>query len=530
MLSILMVALGGAGTLAALAVAAWAYARREIHRATRDADARLRATQEEVRDARRTGALRVQEERIALEKRSQEAFGREKNELSEYAVELAEREKLLDSREDQARSVAAGLDTKAEEIESIERQAARLRSEAEVRQSSQLQRLEERSGWTRSRALKQRVRDRVSRTELALQKRLSQQRQWLEQNAVMEARRQMAAAVDRYNGVGHLERIQNSIPIADAATREALSDPNGRAHQIFRADIGCELWSEAQSDALTVRSDDPLAREIARRVLRQLANRAISDPDRVRNIVVDVRNEVEREVQNAARKAIKLLDLGRMHPEVLQLVGRLKFRLSYSQNQWKHAIEVAYLAGMMAEELGEDVRMARRGGLLHDIGKAMTHDHEGSHAVLGAQVARRCGEHEIIANAIGSHHNDEPPNSAIAHIVTAADALSGARPGARRENATSYMGRLQEIQRIASSFRAVERVDIMHAGREVRIVVAGDERGDVDHSRHGAPAVLDSELYPLAQQVARTLEEEVTYAGQIRVTVIRESRSVAIAR
>jgi ribonuclease Y len=165
---------------------------------------------------------------------------------------------------------------------------------------------------------------------------------------------------------------------------------------------------------------------------------------------------------------------------------------------------------------------------LHDIGKAMTHDHEGSHAVLGAQVARRCGEDELIANAIGSHHNDEPPHGPIALVVTAADAMSGARPGARRENAAAYMGRLHDINRIASAFPHVERVDIMHAGREVRVVVASDERGSIDERHHG-PALKDADLFPLAQKIARTLEEEITYAGQIRVTVIRETRSISVA-
>jgi len=212
-------------------------------------------------------------------------------------------------------------------------------------------------------------------------------------------------------------------------------------------------------------------------------------------------------------------------------VGRLKFRLSYSQNQLKHAIEVGYLAGMIAQELGLNVLQARRGGLLHDIGKAMTHDHEGSHAVLGAEVARRCGEEEIIANAIGSHHNDEPMETPIAHIVTAADAISGARPGARRETVTLYLDRINSIQKIASRSKAVERVDVMHAGREVRVVIAGQDRGDIEDTDQRSTIDFDDEqLHPLAEEIARELEEEVIFPGQIRVTVIRESRSVSIAK
>jgi ribonuclease Y len=279
-----------------------------------------------------------------------------------------------------------------------------------------------------------------------------------------------------------------------------------------------------------VRGDDPLARELARRVLRQLAALKDCDPDKIRAAARTLKMEVDREVQAAGRRAARVLEVGRLHPDILHLVGRLKYRLSYSQNQWRHSIEVGYLAGMMAEELGLDVAQARRGGLLHDIGKAMTHDHEGSHAVLGAEVARRCGEEEIVANAIGAHHNDEPPKSAIAHIVTAADAMSGARPGARRESVTQYLNRIQDLQRIASRSPAVRRVDIMQAGREVRVVVAGEERGAIDASeRHDGPIVADADIQPLAQEIARSIQSELTFAGQIKVTVIRESRSVAIA-
>jgi ribonuclease Y len=393
-----------------------------------------------------------------------------------------------------------------------------------------LQSLEERAGVRRQAALGRTVRERVGRYELTTARRLRRSQEHNEQNAVVLARRVMAVAVDRYHGVGHLERIQNTIFIPDRRTLLALGDPTGPAHTIFVERIGCELWCDEAAGALTVRGDDPLGREVARRVLRQLANRSISEPDRVQEITEVVLDEVQREVHNAARKAIRALGLGPMDPAISELVGRLKFRLSYSQNQWKHAIEVGYLAGILAEELGLDVRLARRGGLLHDIGKALTHEREGSHAVLGAEVARRCGEHEIVANAIGSHHFDEPPATPLAYVVTAADAMSGARPGARRESAQSSVDRIRAIHEIAGRAHAmIERVDIMSAGREVRVIVGADERGDTE-ARAPAQVLRDADLYPLAQRIARELEEEITFAGQIRVTVIRESRSVTIAR
>ena len=294
--------------------------------------------------------------------------------------------------------------------------------------------------------------------------------------------------------------------------------------------IGFELRTIAEKkNTLLVQGDNPLAREVARRVIRQLANRSITAPNKVRAISSRTREEVEREVQNAGRKATRIFGMKNVHPEVLELVGRLKFRLSYSQNQLKHAIEVAYLSGLMAEELGLNIAHAQRGGLLHDIGKALTHEREGSHAVLGAEVARRCGEDEVIANAIGSHHHDEPMETPIATIVTAADALSGARPGARRETATLFLERVQQIEEIARRDSGVERVEIMHGGREVRVIVGGQQLGHDAAEQKGKSPIGDEALHPLAEDIAQDIEDEVIYPGQVRVTVIRESRATSIA-
>ena len=504
-----------------------------LHQAERDAAALRAQTGAETAALGAEARERAERQRLELERRSRDELARERADLEEYEGELGERESLLASREAQLDGAEEAARVAEERIAALGARADELRAAADAALERTLQGLEERASLTREAALSRTIRERVGRFELATARRLRRAEEQIEQNAVPQSRRVMTVAVDRYQGVGHLERIHNTIAIPDRATLLALGDPGGPAYAVFQERIGCELWCDEEGGSLTVRGDDPLAREVARRVLRQLANRAIGDPDRVREIADTVLDEVHREVHNAARKAARALGLGPMDPAIAELVGRLKFRLSYSQNQWKHAIEVGHLAGMMAEELGLDVGLARRGGLLHDIGKAMTHEREGAHAVLGAEVARRCGEHETVANAIGSHHNDEPPATAIAHVVTAADAMSGARPGARREHAAAYLGRIQDIQRIAAGFPAVERVDIMHAGREVRVVVAGDERGDVDDraaTRHGRQLLRDHDLHPLAQDISRAIEEEITFAGQIRVTVIRETRSVAVAR
>ena len=341
------------------------------------------------------------------------------------------------------------------------------------------------------------------------------------------AKRVLNITLNRFDSIGHLERVSNHFEMPTAAY-DMLADPNAPLNRLLNETLDVELW-ERQPATIGIRGENPLGREAARRVLRRLSQDWTPSRDKILHLCNATNRQLEQEVRAAGRAAIQTLELERVHPEIEELVGRLKFRLSYSQNQLLHAIEVAKLSGLLADELGLDVKMALRGGLLHDIGKAMTHDHEGSHAVLGAEVARRCGEPEVVANAIGSHHNDEPMNSPIAHIVTAADALSGARPGARRETASLYLARMQQLSDIAQSHgNNVERVDIMHAGREIRLAVPGTERHHGEKMR--ASHFDDESMIELAENVAQSIEEEVVYPGQIRVTVIRESRVSSVAR
>jgi len=465
-----------------------------------------------------------------LDRRAAEELAAEEDDLKDYDRELTEREEVSTTRDRESGEwetlVKADEQAVAKERETLE--LLRLEFDDLVKRAQAC--LETQSGVTAAEAIEQVVNEAKEKAQLAAQILVREREDLTSKESAGLATRLLGTVLERYDGMGHLERIQNTVEIPDAKTVAALADTSSPASQAFRDETNCELVCDTELNTVTVRGDDPLGREIARRVVRQIANRPTTAVDRIRALGRQVKDEVEREVQNAGRKAARSLNLRDVHPEVLHLVGRLKFRLSYSQNQLKHAVEVATIAGMLAEELGLDVMLARRGGLLHDIGKAMTHDHEGSHAVLGATVARKCGEVEAVANAIGSHHNDEPMKSPAAFLVTAADALSGARPGARRESVTQYISRMEEIQEIASRARVVRRVDVMHAGREVRVIVAGEEQGAIDDSeRQGGYVLADKDLQPLAQAIAKDLEQEVTFAGQIKVTVIRESRAVAIA-
>lgn len=474
---------------------------------------------------------RVRRDFAALCATTQAALEGYRAELAEHEADLCERERLVEGREQSAVELDAHCDTALASCRTLEVESERLSRAAAGKDSERLVALETKSGTVRDELREQLVREQVGKIELSALMRLREREAATEVAAPLESRRVMQLAIERYDGASHLERTHNSIPIEQREMFALLADATGACHVAFVAESGCELVCDEPSRSATVRGDDPLARELARRVVRQLASLHECDADRVRQLMQQTRTEIDREVVTAARRACRQLDIGRVHPDLQNLVGRLKYRLSYSQNQLKHSIEVAYLAGLMAEELGLDRQAARRGGLLHDIGKAMTHDHDGSHALLGADVARRCGEDDAIVNAIAAHHNDEPARTALANLVAAADALSGARPGARRESVTQYLHRIAELQRIASRSPAVHRVDIMQAGRDVRVIVAGEERGCVEGGeRHNGPLLADSDLGPLAQEIARGIERDLTFAGQIRVTVIRESRAVAIAR
>ena len=457
--------------------------------------------------------------------------------LTEGLSALQDSENAINAREAHQNKRSAHIESSFETVNSLQQATRRTRREtqesytsAKALTATRRRALETQSGLLTADLHQEFIKTQVDAVSLQARRRGRLQAEELQKQQQGRARRLLTTAMQRYNGVGHLERIQNSIAIPNRQTFDSWLDPNGKAHRALTDEIPFELESDPDAGHLIVRGDNPLAREIARRALRQIANRSINNPQKIRTIARQCTEEVEREVQNAGQRAIRTLRIGQVHPEIQGLVGRLKFRLSYSQNQLKHAVEVGYLAGLMAEEAGLDVRTARRGGLLHDIGKAMTHDHEGSHAVLGAEVARRCGEAEIIANAIGAHHNDEPMESPIAHIVTAADAISGARPGARRETATLYLERVTQIQEIARRHPGIERVDVMNGGREVRVIVESQDQGDVENIVTNIKNLPDSELHPLAQRIARALEEEVVFPGQVKVTVIRESKSVSIAR
>lgn len=330
------------------------------------------------------------------------------------------------------------------------------------------------------------------------------------------AKRILDVASQRYYGHYLTERLLSNLPITPELA-DKIGGEEGSGFLMIGEVANVKLTLSEDRTSIRLEGQDSFGREIARRALSRFArNLPRGGPEGFRRAVQVIAEELERETLELGRKAFKELEIPRAHPDIVRLVGRLNYRTSYSQNQWKHAVEVAFLCGMVAAELRLDVKIARRAALMHDIGKSLTHAIDGSHAVIGADYARRLGESEVVANAIGAHHLDEPFNSPYAYIVAAADAMSGARPGARHEQEGSHIQRLEDLERLAMTIAGIERVYALQAGRELRVHVHENQVDDV------RAAQLSSEL-------AEKISDSLVFPGQIKVTVIRELTAIAIA-
>ncbi|MGH7545347.1 MAG: ribonuclease Y, partial [Gemmatimonadota bacterium] len=335
--------------------------------------------------------------------------------------------------------------------------------------------------------------------------------------AAERAQRVIAAAVQRHASEFVHERTVSVVQLPSDDMKGRIIGREGRNIRSFENLTGVDVIVDDTPEAVILSAFDPVRREVARLAMERLVHDGRIHPGRIEELVVKAKKEVEEGMRQAAEEVSYELGIHNLHADLVDTLGRLKFRTSYGQNQLQHAREVALLAGHMAAELGLDVALCKRMGLLHDVGKGMTHDHEGSHVDLGYELCKRCGEADPILNAIKAHHDDEPARYPETFIVTAADAISGARPGARRESFEAYVKRLEKLEEIASSFKGVEKVFAIQAGREVRVMVKADE-------------VTDEEMARLSEETARRIEKELQYPGQIKIVVVRETRAVDFAR
>jgi len=337
------------------------------------------------------------------------------------------------------------------------------------------------------------------------------------EEAAEKAKRVIGTAIQRYASEYVAERTVSVVPLPSDDMKGRLIGREGRNVRALEAATGTDLIIDDTPEAITISCFNPVRREIARLAIGKLVADGRIHPTRIEEVVQKCEKEVEGVCKEAGEQAVFDLGLHRVHPDLVRLLGGLKFRSSYAQNLLAHSVEVGYLAGIMAGELGLSVKTARRAGLLHDIGKAVDHEHEGPHATVGAQVAKKYGESPKVCQAIAAHHEDVPHESVLDHIVDAANRLSGQRPGARRETLESYVQRLTDLEKIAKSYQGVDKAYALQMGREVRVIVENSQLSDEG-------AVL------LSRDLAKRIEAEATYPGQVRVCVIRETRASEYAK
>ncbi|HMU54751.1 MAG TPA: ribonuclease Y [Nitrospira sp.] len=337
------------------------------------------------------------------------------------------------------------------------------------------------------------------------------------ENAEREAREIITGSIQRVVRDYVSESTISVVPIPNDAMKGRIIGREGRNIRAIEAATGIDLIIDETPEAVIISGFDPLRREIAKVSLERLMQDGRIHPTRIEEIVEKVKVEIDKLMYEEAEKIIFELGLSDFHPELIKVLGRLKYRTSYGQNNLYHAREAAYICGMMASELGLDVRLARRGALLHDIGKAVSHEEEGPHAMLGAEIAKKYGESEKIVNAIAAHHEQVEPMCPESVLVAAAEALSAARPGARREALESYVKRLEKLESLAHAQKGVQKAYAIQAGREIRVIVRQED-------------VTDNESFQLSRDLAKKIEQELTYPGQIKVTVIRESRYIEYAK
>ncbi|RDV38958.1 ribonuclease Y [Bradymonadaceae bacterium TMQ3] len=441
--------------------------------------------------------------RRAEQQKIEERLSNRESNLDARAERLDEREEAVKTREQQVAESEAQFSSRELELE-------RQRGEVELV-------LEKVAGYSAEQARAELVARMVNQAELEANRKIKVIEEQAEEEADKRAQKIISVAVQRYAGDFVAEKCVSVVSLPSDDMKGRIIGREGRNIRALEAASGVDIIIDDTPEAVIVSGFDPVRREIARRSLDKLIADGRIHPTRIEEVVAKTDQEVAQSIKEAGEQAAFELGIHGLHPELIKMVGRLKYRTSYGQNMWSHSIEVGFLCGLMASELGVNVKMARRAGLLHDIGKALTHEQEGSHAIIGADLCRKYGEHEIVRNAVAAHHNDEPQNSVIAHLVIASDALSGARPGARREILETYVKRLEDLERISMGFKGVEKTYAIQAGREIRVMV---EHGSID----------DAGAFALSRDIARKIEDELTYPGQIKVTVIRETRAIDYAR
>lgn len=497
-------------------------------KAALEAENARRKAEEEVKAARRKAQLDTESAKRSAEIEARELALKARQE-AEAAVENQRKElKVLETR---LSGREEGLERKLANVEERERELGRRdvqvrEFEAVAREKESTydklvnetrERLEKVAGLSSEEAKMRLIEELTEDARSAAAQEIRRLEEEAESEAEARAKRIVGIAIQRYAGEYTTERTVSTVHLASEEMKGRIIGREGRNIRALEAATGIDFIIDDTPEAITLSGYHPVRREVARRAIDALLKDGRIHPAKIEEAVAKAEAEVESSLKEYGEQAMFELGLTGMHHEILRLMGSLRYRTSYTQNQWQHAIEVGFLVGGMAGELRLNVKEARRAGFLHDLGKAVSHEVEGGHAVIGADLAKKYGESERVVHAIRAHHDDVKPETVLAHLVAAGDAISGARPGARSETLDSYVQRLGDLERISQSFPGVERSFAVQAGREIRVLVENSK-------------VSDEGAVMLSRDIARKVEEELTYPGQIKITVIRETRAVGLAR
>ncbi|MFO0775656.1 MAG: ribonuclease Y [Nitrospiraceae bacterium] len=518
MLTYIAIALVGA----VLGVGGYEMMRRQQQAAGRDR--LLEEAKQSVQNAERQAENVVKEAKLEAKSLLMQAKADFEREQKDKSVVLVEQERRLTQREENLDRRGSALDKRDQESQRREQTLEQREAGVRTKENDATQLLKERrealervAGLTADEAKRQLLSEYESQVRVEAASLAKRTIEEAKETAEREAREIITRSIQRVTRDYVNEATISVVPIPNDAMKGRIIGREGRNIRAIEAATGIDLIIDETPEAVIISGFDPMRREIAKISLERLMHDGRIHPTRIEEIVEKVKVDVEKLMIEDAEKVIFEVGLSDFHPEIVKILGRLKYRTSYGQNNLYHAREAAYICGIMASELGLDVRLAKRGALLHDIGKAVSHEEEGPHAMLGADIAKKYGENEKIVNAIAAHHEQVEPICPESVLVAAAEALSAARPGARREALESYVKRLEKLESLATSSKGVQKAYAIQAGREIRVIVKQED-------------LTDSESFTLSRDLAKKIEQELTYPGQIKVTVIRESRYVEYAK
>ncbi len=511
--------IGAICAAAGFAVAFWLRGRMRSHKAgqaEQEAARLLEESRAKAEELLRKAEVETKESLFRMKSDFEEEMREARSELKQRELRLVQKEEALERKAEQIEQRDQEAARRERHLQTLEAGLQDRQAEVQRLIEAQKQELEKLSGLTAEQAKELLLRAMENEARFDAAKMIKRIENEAREEADKKAKKIIATAIQRYAGDFVAERTVSVVPLPNDEMKGRIIGREGRNIRALEAATGIDLIIDDTPEAVILSGFNPVRREVARLSLERLISDGRIHPARIEDVVKKVGQEVEQTIKEAGEQAAFDLGIHGMHPELIKCIGRLKFRTSFTQNVLQHSVEVGFLAGIMAAELGLNTKLARRMGLLHDIGKAVDHEVEGPHALIGSKLAKKYGESPKVVHAIAAHHEDVPPASVYALLVQAADGLSGARPGARKELLENYIKRIEDLEKIAHEFRGVANTYAIQAGRELRVIVESEK-------------VSDEEAVLLSKDIARKIEETLNFPGQIKVTVIRETRAVELA-